>query len=372
MKQNIKKIILSCLAISLPMILMAQETNPATNGEKTFSMDFNWILLSIAFVLLIPIYITGKAFLFALKENIKRNETKSNSIKKAGIIIFLLGLGHASQAQTFNTVDFPIEWLSWILAGVICFETLLIVIFSIQTIRFLKPEVLEEEKTALVTEKSKNWFEKFWDKINSFKPMSEEANIDTGHSYDGIRELDNVTPPWFITGFLLSILFAGVYLYRYHIGKTAPLQIEEYNIEMAQAEKSKSKLLATKADNVDESNVKMLGASDIEIGKKLFATSCAACHGASGGSMPGGVGPNLTDEYWIHGGSINDIFKSIKYGWPDKGMIAWQNNFSPKQMAQITSFIKSIQDTRPPGAKEPQGEIHKESDKVTKDSITTK
>jgi len=372
MKQNpIKKFLLSSIAIGMPIFMMAQEANTASNASKPFSIDFNWILLSIAFLLLIPIYITGKAFLFAVKDNIKRKKSNDNALKKVGILMLLIGSGHLSQAQSLSSIDSSGYWLSFVLVGVICFEALIIILFSIQTLKFLKPDELEEDM-ALAPERSKNWFDKWWDKINNFKPLSEEANIDTGHSYDGIRELDNVTPTWFVTGFLLTILFAGVYLYRYHIGKTAPLQIEEFTIEMAKAEEEKSKLLLTKADNVDESNVVLLGASDIDNGKKLFASTCAACHGANGASMPGGVGPNLADEYWIHGGSIKDIFKSIKYGWPEKGMIAWQNNLSSKQMAQLSSFIISIQGSKPAGAKEPQGEIYKEERIVAADSSITK
>ncbi len=368
-KYIISKFILFSLAGLSPILTLAQDAGSA--NSKLFSINLNWILLIIAFGLLIPIYISGKALLFALKQHFKNKGEKGNLGKKAGVLLVFLITGHLSQAKTLNAVDISSEVLSWIIFGVIGLETFLIVLFSVITLQLLKPEAQEEVLPDKSPDISKNWFARWWDKINNFKPLSEESNMDTGHDYDGIRELDNITPPWFITGFVLTILFAIVYFYRYHIGKTALLQIEEYTIEMAQAEKAKSRQLADKPESIDENNVTMLTAADIEAGKKLFSNSCAACHGASGGSMPGGVGPNLTDEYWVHGGSLQDIFKSIKYGWPEKGMIAWQNNFSPKQIAQITSFIKSIQGSRPPGAKEPQGEVYKEESPVTNNTNTS-
>lgn len=358
-KRIIYTFILSIGTLLLPLQILAQDSN-ANVSEST--SQINWILLCIAFVLLIPMFITGKTFLYALKQNLKKKKEESSTVKKISILLLMMLAGHASQAQTFNASDLDSDLLSWIITGVICIEAVLIIVFSNFTINLLKPEVKEEEHSY--TEAPEGGLAKIWNKMNSFKPLSEEGQIDTGHDYDGIRELNNITPPWFITGFALTILFGVVYMYRYHVAKAAPLQEEEFAIEMANAEKAKSKLLLSKANNIDESNVVMLTGADIEAGKKLFGTTCSACHGPTGGSMAGGVGPNLTDDYWIHGGSIQDIFKSIKYGWPDKGMIAWESNFSPKQMAQLASYIKSLKGSNPPGAKEAQGELYTENAKA--------
>ncbi|MCX6190593.1 MAG: c-type cytochrome, partial [Bacteroidetes bacterium] len=161
-----------------------------------------------------------------------------------------------------------------------------------------------------------------------------------------------------------------------HVSKSAPLQSEEYKIEMAQAEQDKAKYMATQTNNVDENTVTMLSASEIEMGKKTFSEKCIACHGANGGSMPGGVGPNLTDNYWIHGGGIKDIFKSIKYGWVEKGMISWKDQLSSTQIAQLASFIRSINGSKPANAKDPQGELYSEvitaTDTTTKDTTKLK
>ncbi len=372
-----KAIVLSCIGLSAPFILLAQQADKTVPVNKGFSIDVNWILISIAIILLLPIYLNSKTLLLTLNDKIKREKSDSNSMKNIGIIIFLLCLSQLSQAQTQVQAQTPshsnIDWFTWTIAGVILLEVFLIVFLSTLTNKYLKPAKLYTESSS-VSVSPKAWLLNIWNKINSFKPLSQEADIDTGHDYDGIRELDNITPPWFTTGFILTIIFAGVYLYRYHVAKSAPLPREEFNIEMAQAEEAKSKLLMSQANNIDESTVKMLGASDIAEGKTLFIATCTPCHGTNGGSKPGGVGPNLTDEYWIHGGSVKDIFKTIKYGWPEKGMISWKDNFSPKQIAQLASFVKSLKGTNPTGAKEPQGEPFKEESIVsntgTKDSTT--
>jgi cytochrome c oxidase cbb3-type subunit 3 len=197
-----------------------------------------------------------------------------------------------------------------------------------------------------------------WSRMNSFKPIEQEADLEMDHSYDGIRELDNRLPPWWLYGFYLTIIFSGIYLWRYHISETAPLQEEELQIALQQAEVQKAEYLKKSANNIDENTVKYLAeASDLDAGKKVYETNCTPCHGKA---AEGIVGPNLTDEYWIHGGSMPDVFKSIKYGWPDKGMRSWKDDFSPKQLAQLTSYIKSLAGTNPPNAKAPEGNIFKE------------
>ena len=120
----------------------------------------------------------------------------------------------------------------------------------------------------------------------------------------------------------------------------------------------KAKLNKKAANQVDERTVTFLeGENDLHAGKALFETNCIACHGKMG---EGVVGPNLTDNYWLHGGSIKDVFKSIKYGIPEKGMRNWNEDFSPVQIAQLASYIKSISGSNPPNAKEKQGERFEE------------
>ena len=197
----------------------------------------------------------------------------------------------------------------------------------------------------------------WWEKVNRFKPAEQEMDLDLGHDYDGIRELDNRLPPWWLYGFYGCILFACVYLWRFHVAHTAPLSEEEYTISVHNAELQKAAYLKNAANLVDETTVKQLtGNADLAAGQHVFETTCFACHGKAG---EGGVGPNLTDEYWLHGGSIQEIFKSIKYGWPDKGMKSWKDDYSPSQIAQIASYVSSLQGTHPANAKAPQGVLSK-------------
>jgi cytochrome c oxidase cbb3-type subunit 3 len=193
-----------------------------------------------------------------------------------------------------------------------------------------------------------------WQKLQDSKPIEEESEIELDHDYDGIKELDNNLPPWWLYGFYLSIVFAVIYLGRYEVFQTAPSQIEEYEIAMAEGEKQRAEYLLTAADLVDENSVELITEeSKLQEGAKIYATSCAVCHAADGG---GTVGPNLVDEYWIHGGDIKDVFATIKYGVPDKGMIPWQDQLSPAKMQAVASYILSLQGTTPAAPKEPQGD----------------
>ncbi|MCE3281615.1 MAG: cytochrome c oxidase subunit CcoP [Chitinophagaceae bacterium] len=224
-------------------------------------------------------------------------------------------------------------------------------------------EVTAVSVSEVLAAKKSSWRE-WWLKVNKFRSMSEEKDIDMGHDYDNIRELDNKLPPWWLYGFYVTIIFAGVYLWRYHVSESAPLSAEELRLEIAKAEIEKEKNLKKAGNSIDENTVKMLtAAADLEAGQKIFTSTCVACHAADGG---GGVGPNLTDEYWLHGGSVKDVFKTIKYGVPDKGMQPWKATFSPTQIAQLTSYIKSLKGAKVAKPLDPQGTLYK--DEATTDT----
>jgi len=336
--------------------------------------DLNSVLTIIMVVLLLPLYLSGQSLLLAAKKRIDSNQNKPDNTKGLGVLVFLMFFSQIAAAQTADVVppaSSGFNGYTWVLLGLIGLEILLMAFFAKLTTNFLKSSPVPSAEVVEAGEAAKSPFLRLWERMNQFKPIEEEANIDTGHSYDGIRELDNITPPWFTISFGLTILFAIVYLWRYHVSESAPLQIEEYEIAMAEAELEDLARLASQANKVDENSVVMLGASDIEQGKKIFSEKCVACHMAHGGSMPGGVGPNLTDDYWINGGSIKEIFTTIKYGRPDKGMISWKDQLSPMQMAQTASFVKSIKGSNPPGAKEPQGDLYVEetADAPAQDSL---
>jgi cytochrome c oxidase cbb3-type subunit 3 len=172
------------------------------------------------------------------------------------------------------------------------------------------------------------------------------------HEYDGIRELDNDLPTWYRFLFYITILIAVAYLLRYHVYKAAPLQAEEYEIEMAAA--LGEPLNEEPTEMIAEVSMEEL-AKDLTAGKKVFDRSCAVCHLSKGEGL---VGPNLTDEYWIHGGSFDDIVNVIVEGVPEKGMVSWKAQLSELEIKQVANFILSLQGTNPPNAKAPQGEIY--------------
>jgi cytochrome c oxidase cbb3-type subunit 3 len=201
-------------------------------------------------------------------------------------------------------------------------------------------------------------------------PREQEAAITLDHNYDGIRELDNHLPPWWVNMFYLTIIWAIGYMWYYHWGGNGLNQADEYKTDVAIAKKEIAMALAGKANAVDEANViAMTDAASLGEGELTFKSVCAACHGQKGEGM---VGPNLTDENWIHGGGIKNVFKVLKYGVPDKGMIAWAAQLKPVDMQKVASYVLSLKGTNPPNPKAPQGEIWTEEAAAPQDTTIKK
>ncbi|MBX2952484.1 MAG: c-type cytochrome [Leadbetterella sp.] len=197
---------------------------------------------------------------------------------------------------------------------------------------------------------------KWWKKISGTTvSVKDEKAIMLHHDYDGIRELDNHLPPWWVNMFYLTIVFSVVYMLVYHVWDKAPLSAEEYELSMEKARKEMEVYQQKQGNSIDEKSVKLTldDAGALANGKAIFDANCMACHGTAG---EGTVGPNLTDEYWLHGGSIHDVFKTIKYGVPEKGMISWQSTIKPKDMQDVANFILSLQGSKPANGKAPEGE----------------
>jgi cytochrome c oxidase cbb3-type subunit III len=177
----------------------------------------------------------------------------------------------------------------------------------------------------------------------------------SGHEYDGIRELDNKLPKWWLGLFFITIIFAVVYFVSFHVLKIGNTPEEEYKNEVVAANMEYQG--AGPSNTVDAGNVTLLTdeAAKAE-GKAIFDKNCVVCHLAQGQGL---VGPNLTDEYWIHGCKIGDLFKVITIGVPEKGMISWQSQLTPEQIQKVASYIISLQGSNPPNPKAPQGDICK-------------
>lgn len=224
--------------------------------------------------------------------------------------------------------------------------------------RALSPEAQERyvaTKQAEEAERKKkiqSWYKRQLDS----KPMEKEETIMLDHEYDGIRELDNNLPPWWTNLFYLTIIFAVGYMLYYHVFN-GPTQEMEYDREVAEAAVSIAKFKEENPDLIDASSVELLtDASDLSKGKSIYESMCAACHRADGG---GGIGPNLTDDYWILGGDIASIYTTISEGGrAGKGMVPWKGELNPLEIAQVSSYIVTLIGTDPADAKGPEGDLY--------------
>ncbi|MDX1665701.1 MAG: cbb3-type cytochrome c oxidase N-terminal domain-containing protein [Saprospiraceae bacterium] len=225
-----------------------------------------------------------------------------------------------------------------------------------------------QAEEAPATEPGESIWSRLYQALTDRVPIEKEEEILFDHSYDGIRELDNSLPPWWLYMFYISIAFSVGYLVYYHVGDWGMSSEEAYAQEMQEAEEQVKAYLASQSNRIDETNVAIVTAEDeIALGQAIYQANCLVCHGAQG---EGGVGPNLTDPYWINGGSIKDIFMTIKYGVPEKGMIAWQAQLRPVDMQRVASYITTLQGTDPPNAKEPEGELY-QAEETPSDSVDT-
>ena len=355
-------------ALVLPAKIFAQAAAPAIAAPTLQDKIGVWgnpifiILTLIAILLALIVSALSRALLNIGKKSIA--EGKSTKVIAALLLsTFIFGAENASAqatAQNLLPTDYyglsPINF--WSLVGIIIIEIIAILLLLRNINSFLNPP----EKTAEVVRK-KTAVGKFIDSLSDLKPMEHEQQLlMQDHSYDGIQELDNGMPPWLKYMFIVTIIFGIGYLVNYHIFRTGMLQTAEYTQSIKDAELQLAELRKSSANNIDETNVKLLtDAADLKSGKEIYSANCVACHSADGGGL---VGPNLTDNYWIHGGSINNIFKTIKYGVVEKGMKSWQADLTPSQMALVASYIVSLKGTKPANPKEPQGDLYSETPAV--------
>lgn len=221
----------------------------------------------------------------------------------------------------------------------------------------LDDEAQKRYNENLTVEKENKFrgIKKVYKKLLGSKPLEEEHEIILDHNYDGIKELDNTLPPWWVYGFYITILFAAIYLARFHVFGDYT-QDQEYEMEVAVAKAEIEEWKKTAKDLVDVNTVTLLTeAEDLNAGKTIFSERCVACHKTDGG---GGIGPNLTDKYWILGGGIKNVFNTISEGGRDgKGMVSWKTELKPSERAQVASYVLSLQGTTPAEPKEAEGEI---------------
>lgn len=251
-----------------------------------------------------------------------------------------------------------------------------VILAAIENVMF--QTLSEEAKERYVAASSKpwewTWGKETYAKLLGSKPMEAETEIILDHNYDGIRELDNKLPPWWVYMFYATIVFGVVYMVRFHIMDDYD-QDTEYLTEVAIAQAEIEEYKKTAKDLVDVNTVELLAdASDLSAGKAIYETNCVACHMPDGG---GGIGPNLTDANWILGGGIKNVFNTISEGGRDgKGMVAWKQSLKPLEMAQVASYVLTFQGKTAANPKAAEGDIWVDPDApkneiptVEKDSI---
>jgi cytochrome c oxidase cbb3-type subunit 3 len=216
-------------------------------------------------------------------------------------------------------------------------------------------KLVEEAQSVPFTESK--FYQGLVEKLTRSKGIEQEKDVLLDHDYDGIRELDNVLPPWWVGLFYACVVFAIVYLVRFHvIGDYT--QDEEFVTEMVEQDKAVEEYLKTAPDQMNKDKVTLLtDAGALAEGKKIFETNCVACHRADAG---GAIGPNLTDENWILGGGIKNVFNTLMEGGrPGKGMVAWKESIKPTELQKVASYVLSLQGSNPkePKPTEPEAKL---------------
>ena len=354
------KVSVTTLLLLMGTTIFAQEL-PAVKTETSGLNLLATMLIITAVVLLFVLYGMGQVLIAITRQLLDKNKTVSK-LATACVLLVVSLLSQNVMAQdaaikeAVNVIP-NYGGLSaatfYSLLAVVATEVIAI-FFLFFSIRRIYVELLPE-KVAVVVKGSK--LAALWVKLNKILtrpiPLEQEADALLDHNYDGIQELDNALPPWWKYGFIITIGFAFVYLLNFHVLGNGKNPTQEYLAEMDNAKIEKEIYEAQNKDKIDETNVPMANAAGINNGKEFYAANCVACHGAKG---EGGAGPNLTDNYWMHKGSLNDIYYTIKKGYPDKGMQSWAVKFSPKEMSELASYVATLQGTNPPGGKAPQGE----------------
>jgi len=285
------------------------------------------------------------------------------------ILLFVLSFVFAGPtfAQAADSGSSNMETLLIIVLSFVLIVAVLILIIGLYLVSIIRMILLEDKKQKalaegkeFVPEKETSLLSKLMSKATDAVPIEEEESVMLDHDYDGIHELDNHLPPWWKWLFYITIVWGIIYLLVYHVFDALPLMHEEYDIVMEDARVAREAMMASAGNNIDENNVELSKEADVLArGKAIYDRECVACHAPEGQGL---IGPNFTDNYYIHGGSIKDVFTTIKYGVPQKGMISWQSKLSPSDMRDVACYVISFRGTtpkNPPPPKAPEGQEYK-------------
>ncbi|MCW3092158.1 MAG: hypothetical protein JWP81_3227 [Ferruginibacter sp.] len=366
LRNYMKKIVFTLVILLTGYSMLAQDALAAktvTSGNNLLAT----LLIITAVVLLFVIYGMGQVLITLSRQLLDKNKSMSTTAVVSVLLILSL-CSQAAMGQNAVTGE-VVKVLPnygglsattfYILVSVIATEVIAI-FFLFFSIRRIYAEMLPEKAAVAIRQSN---LAALWVKLDKKLftkaiPIEQEADALLDHNYDGIQELDNALPPWWKYGFIITIGFAIVYILNFHVFHTGKNPTEEYAAEMSKAKAEKEIYEANNKDKIDESNVPMANAVGISNGKEHYMANCIACHGPLG---EGGAGPNLTDDYWLHKGSLNDVYNTIKKGYPDKGMQSWAIKFNPKEISELASYVKTLKGTNPPNGKAPQGDLFKDN-----------
>ncbi|MEY4113356.1 MAG: hypothetical protein RLZ76_49 [Bacteroidota bacterium] len=357
--------------------LLASTGNVFAQAAEAPKADTNMLQLTlmITAVVLVGVIWLLSQVMITLSKSVLKKRKEEGSIKALTILIGSSLLASVANAQDSYIVtglknDGNYGGMSFMgfyaLIAVIAIELVVIVYFSIMIRRLFRDLSGEADKALARADEPSKWL-KWWNELDKkwmtkAVPVEKEADILLDHDYDGIKELDNALPPWWKYGFYITVVVGIIYLFHFHVWGTGKNPDQEYAEQMAEGQRLEEQYKARTKDIVDENNLTLADADGIAAGKALYTQSCVACHAPDGG---GGIGPNLTDNYWIHGGKLSEIYKTIKIGYPEKGMQSWQSMYSPVQMRNLASFVQSLKGAKTANPKEPQGDLMQEEAAAT-------
>lgn len=281
--------------------------------------------------------------------------------QSVGYILFLvltfIGLTQAfiSYENPFDIYENPLVWLV-----LVCFVLVVVLKEVLNLVSQKQIEKLEMEKKGIDPDSIDKyaWFKELMQSWTKTKAIEEEEEIILDHNYDGIKELDNSLPPWWLYMFYATIIFGVIYLIRFHVVGDYD-QATEYENAVAEAKAELEKYKKSTPNIFDIEKAELLtDASSLKRGKAVFNLNCASCHATDGG---GGIGPNLTDKNWILGGGFKNVFNTVYSGGRSgKGMIAWKATLKPQDIQKVASYVLSLQGTTPAKPKKAEGDIWEE------------
>jgi cytochrome c oxidase cbb3-type subunit 3 len=287
------------------------------------------------------------------------------------LFLSLLGVSLGSQAQTTAaaaTADNQMTkfYIVVTFIFIVSLLVLIVLLYLLKVIRVLADSAARDraEKLGIEFKPEPSAWTKFWISINGFVPEEKEATLVLDHNYDGIKELDNHLPPWWKALFYGAIVWGIIYFLAYHVFNSFPLSKGEYDNEVAYANAEMQKIKAANpGPKIDEATVTATtDAADLANGKSTFLNTCSSCHRKDGG---GDIGPNLTDEYWKHGGDIKNLFHVVTNGVTGTNMVAWGAVMSPESIRNVASYVLTLQGSKPANPKKPEGDLYKPDTKTT-------